>query len=105
MAGMFNVRVPPPRVLLLLRRHVVVVRPSSPRSDITAHATRLPDPRRAVGSLCLQPGHQHVVRPTDFVGAYFFRHQFCTRRVEPAAMGGWNCGQLFRVKTARDQPP
>jgi hypothetical protein len=169
MEGMFNVRVPPSRVLLLLRHHVVVGRPQSPRSDITAHATRPPVPRCAVDSLCLQSahrwmgrelgdehvwhvlctcssipccfccvavvvvrppsprsditahstrppvpccaavcyplqsGHQHVVRPTDFGGARWFRQQFCTPIVYgvPAAMGG----KLFRVKTARDQPP
>ncbi|MCP4082321.1 MAG: BspA family leucine-rich repeat surface protein, partial [Planctomycetaceae bacterium] len=45
MNGMFGVRDPPSRVLLLLRRHVVVVRSPSPRSDITAHSTRPPVPR------------------------------------------------------------
>ncbi len=106
MAGMFFVRVPQSRVLLLLRRHVVATRPSSPRSDITAYSTRPPDPRCPVVCHFLQSGHQHVVRPTDFDEAYWFRHHFCTRRVsvEPAAMGA-DCGQLFRVKTARDQPP
>ncbi len=71
MSFMFGVRVPPSRVLLLLlRRHVVVAtRPSSPRSEIAAHSTRPPDPRCDVGCHCLQSGHQHVVRPTDFDGA------------------------------------
>jgi len=46
MREMFRVRVPPSRVLLLLRRCVVVAtRPPSPRSDITAHAARPPVPR------------------------------------------------------------
>jgi hypothetical protein len=58
MNGMFYVRVPPPRVLLLLRRHVVVIRPPSPRSDITAHATWPPVPRRAVGCRSLQSAHR-----------------------------------------------
>ena len=58
MSFMFGVRDPPSRVLLLLRRHVAVVRPPSPRSDITAHSTRLPDPRRAVACLCLQSAHR-----------------------------------------------
>ena len=49
MEAMFEVRVPPSRVLLLLRRHVVVVRSASPRSDITAHSTWPPVPRCAVG--------------------------------------------------------
>jgi hypothetical protein len=49
MNSMFRVRVPPSRVLLLERRHVVVAtRPPSPRSDITAHAKRPPVPRCAV---------------------------------------------------------
>ncbi len=48
MNGMFGVRDPPSRVLLLLRRHVVVVRSPSPRSDITAYFTRPPVPRCAV---------------------------------------------------------
>ena len=54
MADMFAVRVPPSRVLLRLCRHVVVVRPPSPRSDITAHATRPPVPRCDVVCLRLQ---------------------------------------------------
>jgi hypothetical protein len=55
MNSMFRVRVPPSRVLLLERRHVVVaIRPPSPRSDITAHAKRPPVPRCAVESHCLQ---------------------------------------------------
>ena len=54
MSDMFAVRVPQSRVFLLLRRHVVVVRSPSPRSDITAHATRPPVPRCAVESRCLQ---------------------------------------------------
>ena len=58
MASMFEVRAPPSRVLLLLRHHVVVVRPPSPRSDITAHSTRPPVPRRAVACLCLQSAHR-----------------------------------------------
>ncbi|MCP3674210.1 MAG: hypothetical protein GY829_07030, partial [Gammaproteobacteria bacterium] len=55
MVGMFDVRAPPSRVLLLLRRHVVVVRSPSPRSDITDHATRPPVPRCDVGCRGLQP--------------------------------------------------
>jgi len=35
---MFLVRVPPSRLLLLLHRRVVVVRPPSPRSEIAAHS-------------------------------------------------------------------
>jgi len=60
MSDMFFVRVPPSRVLLLLlRRHIVVAtRPSSSRSEIAAHATRPPDPRCAVGCLCLQSAHR-----------------------------------------------
>ena len=59
MADMFGVRVPPSRVLLLLLRlHVVVVRPPSPRSDITARATRPPVPRCAVGCRGLQSAHR-----------------------------------------------
>ena len=58
MYAMFAVRVPPSRVLLLLRRHVVVVRPPSPRSDITAYSTRPPVPRCAVGCRGLQPAHR-----------------------------------------------
>jgi hypothetical protein len=54
MTDMFAVRVPPSRVLLRLCRHVVVVRPPSPRSDITAYSTRPPDPRCAVVCRCLQ---------------------------------------------------
>ena len=54
MSFMFFVRVPPPRVLLRLCRHVVVVRSPSPRSDITDHATRPPVPRCAVECHCLQ---------------------------------------------------
>ena len=48
MSDMFAVRVPQSRVFLLLRRHVVVVRSPSPRSDITAYFTRPPVPRCAV---------------------------------------------------------
>ncbi|MCP4449761.1 MAG: hypothetical protein GY811_31185 [Myxococcales bacterium] len=66
MNGMFGVRDPPSRVLLRLCRHVVVARPSSSRSDITAHATRPPVLPCDVVFHCLQSGHQHVVRPTDF---------------------------------------
>ena len=58
MNGMFLVRVPPSRVLLLLRRHVVVVRPPSPRSDITAYSTRPPVPRCAVVCRGLQSAHR-----------------------------------------------
>ena len=58
MSYMFRVRVPPSRVLLRLCRHVVVVRPPSPRSDITAHATRPPVPRCDVGYRCLQSAHR-----------------------------------------------
>ena len=54
MNGMFGVRDPPSRVLLLLRRHVVVVRPSSSRSEIAAHSTRPLVPRCAVACHCLQ---------------------------------------------------
>ena len=57
MSDMFAVRVPQSRVFLLLRRHVVVVRSPSPRSDITDHSTRLPDPRRTVGCQ-LQSAHR-----------------------------------------------
>ena len=55
-SDMFYVRVPPSRVLLLLlRRHIVVAtRPSSPRSEIAAHATRPPVPRCAVACWGLQ---------------------------------------------------
>ena len=55
---MFAVRVPQSRVFLLLRRHVVVVRSPSPRSDITAYSTRPPDPRCAVVCRCLQSAHR-----------------------------------------------
>ena len=58
MNGMFGVRDPPSRVLLLLRRHVVVVRPSSSRSEIAAHSTRPPVPRCAVVCRRLQPAHR-----------------------------------------------
>ncbi len=58
MTDMFRVRVPPSRVLLRLCRHVVVVRPPSPRSDITAYSTRPPDPRCAVVCHCLQSAHR-----------------------------------------------
>jgi surface protein len=59
MGNMFYVRVPSSRVLLLLlRRHVVVVRPPSPRSDITAHSTRPPLPRCAVVCPSLQSAHR-----------------------------------------------
>ena len=58
MTDMFAVRVPPSRVLLRLCRHVVVVRPPSPRSDITAHSTWPPVPRCAVGCRSLQSAHR-----------------------------------------------
>ena len=58
MTDMFAVRVPQSRVFLLLRRHVVVVRSPSPRSDITDHATRPPVPRCAVVCHCLQSAHR-----------------------------------------------
>jgi surface protein len=61
MSYMFEVRVPPARVLLLLlRRCVVVVGGQSLRSEIAAHSARPPVPRCAVGCHCLQSGHQHV---------------------------------------------
>jgi len=71
MDGMFEVRVPPSRVLLLLsrRRVFVVARPLSPRSESVAHSARPPVPRFPVASLFLQSGHQYVVRPTDFFEA------------------------------------
>ena len=50
MNGMFYVRAPPSRVLLLLLRRcvVVVTRPLSPRSAIAAHSTRPPVPPAAM---------------------------------------------------------
>ena len=59
MFEMFYVRASPSRVSLLLRRRIVVIgRPLSPRSDITAHSTRPPVPRCAVECLCLQSAHR-----------------------------------------------
>ena len=60
MYAMFAVRVPLSCVLLRLCRDVVVVRPPSPRSDITAHSTWPPVPRCAVVCRGLQSEHQHV---------------------------------------------
>jgi hypothetical protein len=60
MFRMFNVRVPPSCVLLLLLHRCVVTRPPSPRADITAHSTRAPVRRCAAGCHCLQSGHQWV---------------------------------------------
>ncbi|MCP3674211.1 MAG: hypothetical protein GY829_07035 [Gammaproteobacteria bacterium] len=63
MPSMFEVRDPPSRVLLLLRRHVVVAtRPSSPRSEIAAHSTRPPDPRCDVVCRCLQSADRRLGR-------------------------------------------
>jgi hypothetical protein len=59
MSSLFEVRVPPSRVLLFLRRCVVGVgRLLSPRSEIAAHSTRPPVPRCTVGSQFLQPAHR-----------------------------------------------
>ena len=58
MSSMFAVRVPPSCVLLLSRRCVVVVRPPSPRSDITAHSARPPFLRCDVVCRCLQSAHR-----------------------------------------------
>ena len=59
MSSLFEVRVPPSRVLLFLRRCVVGVgRLLSPRSEIAAHSTRPPVPRCTVGSRVFQPAHR-----------------------------------------------
>ncbi len=68
MNNMFTVRVPPSRVLLLLRRCVavslcrcvVVVTP--PLGPITAHSARPPVPRCAVECACLQSAHRCMER-------------------------------------------
>jgi hypothetical protein len=76
MSGMFNVRVPPSRVLLLLHRCVVLVaRHPSPRSEIAAHSTRPPVPRCAVECLCLQSAHRWMERG---VGDEHGVHVLCT---------------------------
>jgi hypothetical protein len=64
MSGLFYVRVPPSRVLLLLlhRRVVVVTRPPSPRSEIAAHSARPPVPRCTVECRGLQSAHRRLGR-------------------------------------------